>query len=213
MLDRRPTSRMWRTPWRTRKISKGNTLYREIPHKGKPIILIKGSPGRGTLCPPWTRCAPDIDTYWQSLILCTPIPFLLAPLLLSSEFCLRRGAPAYRESIEVRAGTRVSFRGYPQKGGGAVFSWLLSLAVLVLCVISPLQLPFLDTDLYWLPKPSSQGAREPGSFAPWRPRSRGAWCPGSRPTSRPASLSEWIIQSISRSIRHIYIYIYIAIST
>ena len=34
---------------------------------------------------------------------------------------------------------------------GAVFSWLLSLAVLVFCVISPLKVPFLNTDLYWLP--------------------------------------------------------------
>ena len=39
-----------------------------------------------------------------------------------------------------------SFRGHPQKGGGAVFSWLLSLAVLVLCVISPLKTTLLK---YW----------------------------------------------------------------
>ena len=37
-----------------------------------------------------------------------------------------------------------SLRGYPQKGV-AVFSWLLSLAVLVLCVISPLKLPSLNS--------------------------------------------------------------------
>ena len=50
-----------------------------------------------------------------------------------------------------------SFRGYPQKGGGAVFSWLLSLAVLVLCVISPLKLPSLiiPTNIAWL-KPSGK---------------------------------------------------------
>ena len=34
-----------------------------------------------------------------------------------------------------------SFRGCPKQGGGAVFSWLLSLAVLALCVISTLKLP------------------------------------------------------------------------
>ena len=44
-----------------------------------------------------------------------------------------------------------SFRGYPKQGGGAVLSWLLSLAVLVLRVISPLKLPSLNTDLYWPP--------------------------------------------------------------
>ena len=35
--------------------------------------------------------------------------------------------PPHRESIEVRESTRVVVGGYPQQGGGAGFSWLLSL--------------------------------------------------------------------------------------
>ena len=61
-----------------------------------------------------------------------------------------------------------SSRGYSPKEGGAVFSWLLSLAVLVLCVISLLKLPSLNTDLYWLPDVSF----EPLSIhcpPPWTP--------------------------------------------
>ena len=41
-----------------------------------------------------------------------------------------------------------SLRGHPPKGGGAVFSRLLSLAVLVFCVISPLEPPSLNTDFH-----------------------------------------------------------------
>ena len=57
-----------------------------------------------------------------------------------------------RESIEVRESERVVLGDIHQKGGHAALSWLLSFAVLVLCVISPLQLPSLNADPYRLPK-------------------------------------------------------------
>ena len=54
----------------------------------------------------------------------------------------------------VSESTGVVLGDYPEQGGGALFSWLLSLAVLVLCVISPLELklPSLNIDLKWLPR-------------------------------------------------------------
>ena len=66
-----------------------------------------------------------------------------------------RRAVKVRESIEVRE-HKGSFRGYSPKQGGAVFSRLLSLAVLVLCVISSLKLPSLNTDLFRLPKDNAR---------------------------------------------------------
>ena len=44
--------------------------------------------------------------------------------------------------------TRVVLGDIQKRGWGAVFSWLLSLAVLVICVISPLELPSLTTEVW-----------------------------------------------------------------
>ena len=67
-------------------------------------------------------------------------------------------------SIEIRESTSVVLGDIPQKGVvRCSLDFCLSLVVLVLCAISPLELPSLNTDLYRLPTGGGGGAGAEGS--------------------------------------------------